>query len=52
MSSRTEYELLGRREHIQRERDLVLVPLTLEPAEERSRVEHCEDEGCEDEGAG
>jgi uncharacterized membrane protein YgcG len=45
---RTEDELLRRRQHVQREGDLVLVALALEPAEQRGRVQHCgEDEGGE-----
>lgn len=41
---RTEDELLGRSQHVQRKGDFILVSLALEPAEEGGRVEHCGDE--------
>jgi hypothetical protein len=60
IGGRTEDELLGARQHVQREGDFVLVSLALEPTEQRGRVEHCgedegggggeEDDGCEGRG--
>jgi hypothetical protein len=53
---RTEYKLLRRCQHVQRERDFILVPLALEPAEECGRVEHCGEEerggGGQEDGGG
>ncbi len=36
---RTEHELLHRRQHVQAERDLILIPLQLQPADDRPVVE-------------
>lgn len=52
---RTEDEFLGRGQHVQRECNLVLVALALEPAQQGGRVEHCGDEkrgGCGEEERG
>lgn len=40
MGGHTEDEFLGGREHVQREGDLVLVALPLEPAEEGGCIAH------------
>lgn len=47
----TEDELFGRRQHVKRESDFVLVALALEPAQQRRRVQ-CESEEEDDGGAG
>lgn len=37
---RTEDELLGRCEHVERERDLILVALALQPRKQIRRIQH------------
>lgn len=40
MGDHTENEFLGRREHVEGERDFILISFALEPAEEIGGIEH------------